>query len=70
LDRYVINLIESDSKDYGVHHFSDKLIMTWYDFAKQILIENQMLDKIKLVKANKYLTFAKRPKNSILSKSE
>jgi dTDP-4-dehydrorhamnose reductase len=44
--------------------------MTWYDFANQILIENAMMQKIKLVRDDKYLTFAKRPKNSILLNSK
>ena len=40
--------------------------MTWYDFAEQILIENNLSNNINLVKANNYRTFARRPKSSVL----
>lgn len=66
LAQFVVELIQNKNEDYGVHHFCDKIAMTWYDFAEQILAENQMLNKIKLVEANKYLIFAPRPKNSVL----
>ncbi len=53
-----------------LYHFCDEKAMTWYDFAEQILIENNLLESIKLVKSNNYRTFANRPKNSVLIKSK
>lgn len=41
--------------------------MTWYEFAKQILEENGLTGKVNLVLDTNYRTFAKRPKNSVLS---
>jgi len=66
LTKYLMKLINGDSLDYGIHHFSDKLVMTWYDFAESILLENNLNAKTSLVKANNYVTFAKRPKYSVL----
>jgi len=66
LVKFIYNLILEQSKDFGIKHFCDTKAMTWYDFALQILKENSLEDKIKIVKATKYITFAKRPKNSIL----
>lgn len=66
LSNFIINLIKEKSDVFGVYHFCDRVSMTWYDFAKQILQENNIDDKINLVKANKYCTFAKRPKRSVL----
>ncbi|MCF7559592.1 dTDP-4-dehydrorhamnose reductase [Sabulilitoribacter multivorans] len=66
LANYILNLITNKSTDYGVKHFCDEKAMTWYDFAKKILLENDLSSHTSLVKANNYRTFAKRPKNSIL----
>lgn len=66
LSRFILGLILENRKDFGVFHFSDKQVMTWYDFAKQILLENNLLHNINLVKVNNYRTFARRPKNSVL----
>ncbi len=66
---YIISLITSESKNYGIKHFCDEKVMTWYSFADQILKE-QFYEHIKLVKAKNYRTFAKRQKNSILLNSK
>ncbi len=66
LANFIISLIKGGSIDFGLYHFSDEVAMTWYKFAEQILKENNLFEKIKLAKANNYVTFAKRPKNSIL----
>lgn len=66
LSKYIIQMIESENARFGIHHFCDGVPMTWFDFAKQILQENNIDDEINLVKANKYRTFARRPKKSIL----
>lgn len=70
LSKYIINLIDKNSKDFGTHHFSDKKPMTWYDFAKQILSENNLNSSVKLVKTSNYVTFAKRPRYSVLKNKE
>lgn len=66
LSKFIIKLIHENSSNFGVFHFCDEKIMTWYDFAKQILIENNLSQNINLVKVNNYRTFARRPKNSTL----
>ncbi|WP_239970547.1 dTDP-4-dehydrorhamnose reductase [Confluentibacter citreus] len=66
LAKAIIDLMVNKSIEYGVKHVSDDKVMTWYDFAKDILSENKLNTKTKLVKTSNYVTFAKRPKNSIL----
>ncbi len=66
LAEYVIALIVSESKAYGIHHFTDGKAMTWYEFAFGILQEHALLDAVVLEKAKNYRTFARRPKNSVL----
>ena len=40
--------------------------IAWYDFAVEILQENNLKDKIKLERKNNYVSFVIRPKYSIL----
>jgi len=63
---FILNLISKNSRAYGIHHFTDGEAMTWYDFAKRILEENNLEKSVKLDRAKNYRTFAKRPMNSIL----
>ena len=68
LSKFIINdLIIKSHLLFGLYHYRDEQIMTWYDFAEQILKENKLSHKVKLVKAKNYHTFATRPKNSILA---
>lgn len=63
---YILKLILSKDKNYGMHHFTDGEAMTWYGFASKILVENNLQDQVHLDKAKNYHAFAKRPKNSVL----
>ena len=66
LSNYIIDLAKGTTVNYGIKHFCGEKEMTWYDFAKQILKENNLSHKVKLVKAKNYHTFARRPKKSVL----
>ncbi|MEY8020366.1 dTDP-4-dehydrorhamnose reductase [Muriicola sp. SD30] len=63
---FILDLINSSEIRYGVIHFTDKKAMTWYEFAKMILKENELDSKVKVVRDKNYSTFARRPKYSIL----
>lgn len=67
LAAYILNCISTDECNNGVYHFTDGETMTWYGFAKRILKQNNLENKVKLVKDKNYRTFAKRPKNSTLN---
>lgn len=69
LSRYIYRIIKTNNNSFGVYHFSDNKPMTWYDFANDILKEHNILKNIKLVKDDNYLTFAQRPKNSVLKEN-
>ena len=66
LAQYILDLITQNKTNFGIHHYCDDKVMTWFDFAEQILLENKLNNKTKLVKANNYITFARRPKYSCL----
>lgn len=67
LAKFILKEIVPGNKPFGIYHFTDGKPMTWYDFAKQILEENGLSEKAKLVLDVNYRTLAKRPKNSVLS---
>ncbi len=67
LSKFIIKVIIDKNRKFGIYHFTDNESMSWYDFAKKILIEHKLLNKIKLVEVENYRTFAERPKSSILS---
>ena len=66
LAKYVVGLIIEKNHNYGLKHFSDEKVMTWYDFAHETLSENNLIQTTNLVKISNYVTFAKRPKYSVL----
>jgi dTDP-4-dehydrorhamnose reductase len=74
----ISKILKSDSKAYGVYHFTNEGETNWYEFARTIL---EMGKKYGLIDANKkvnikpisteeYPTKAKRPKNSKMSKEK
>jgi len=67
---YLLKLIIEDDHEYGIYHYCDEKPMTWFDFAKNTLKENKLLEQIRLVKADNYSTFAKRPTYSVLSNTK
>jgi len=63
----LIDIIQSENKNYGVYHYSNSGEATWYDFAQKIVVLSGQLNKTKLAKTNHYRTFAKRPDYSVLN---
>ncbi|MBO6605379.1 dTDP-4-dehydrorhamnose reductase [Psychroserpens sp.] len=66
LAKFILDGIKNASNKWGIHHFSGKTPMTWYAFAIQILKENNLLKSTDVSIDNNYVTFAKRPKYSVL----
>lgn len=55
---------------FGIYHYSNEGVASWYDFAHAIFrIENMSLD-LKPIKTEAYPTPAKRPHYSVLDKSK
>ena len=69
LAKYILELIASSNKNYGTHHFTDGVAMTWLNFAEKIIAENNLNGTIKVVGDNNYSSFAKRPIYSVLKNS-
>ena len=69
LARFIITLIVDKNHNYGIYHFTDGESMTWYDFAKRIVQENELNGISTIVKNNSYPSLALRPKYSVLKNS-
>lgn len=67
LAEVIVELIESKNNAYGVYHYSNKGVISWYDFAKEIFILNQSNIKLNKIRTKDYPTPAKRPKYSVLN---
>jgi len=68
LAEYVLRIIHSGSKAFGLYHFSNEGEATWYDFAEEILRYSGKMDQVTLNKTGFFKTLAKRPEYSVLSK--
>jgi dTDP-4-dehydrorhamnose reductase len=66
----ILHIIKSSSTDYGVYHYSNEGIASWYDFAKAIFEISETTVKVLPVKTEEYVTRAIRPAYSVMDKSK
>lgn len=64
---FILNDLILGQPAFGIYHYTDGVPMSWYEFARKILIEHNLDKKVTVKKANNYRTFAARPKNSVLA---
>jgi dTDP-4-dehydrorhamnose reductase len=70
LAEVIIKVILSNSKNFGIYHFSNEGSASWYDFAKKIFEINKIAIDLKPIPTSEFPTLAKRPKYSVLDKSK
>ena len=66
----IINIIKSESAEYGIYHYSNEGIASWYDFAKAIFEISGTQVKLIPIKTEEYITKALRPAYSVMDKSK
>lgn len=66
----ILSIIESGQKDYGVYHYSNEGITSWYDFAVGIFELSDTKIKVKPIPTSQYPTRAIRPKFSVMDKTK
>jgi dTDP-4-dehydrorhamnose reductase len=74
----ILKIIENDSASYGIYHFTNEGITSWYKFACTIydkakrigLIGSNKKVKIQPIRNEEYPTAARRPGYSVLSKEK
>ena len=70
LARAIVKIIESDSNAYGVYHYSNEGVASWYDFAKAIFDLSNTKIIVNAIPTTAYPTPAERPHYSVLDKSK
>ncbi|ACU06108.1 dTDP-4-dehydrorhamnose reductase [Pedobacter heparinus] len=66
----ILSIIESGQKDYGVYHYSNEGVTSWYDFAVGIFELGGTKIKVKPISTSQYPTKAIRPKFSVMDKTK
>ena len=70
LAQAVFRIIESGSQSYGIYHYSNEGLTSWYDFAKSIFEISQTSVRVVPVRTSEYITKARRPAFSVLDKTK
>jgi dTDP-4-dehydrorhamnose reductase len=66
----ILNIISSNSTAYGLYHYSNEGVASWYDFAKAIFDISGTKVKTLPIKTVEYPTRAARPAYSVMSKTK
>jgi dTDP-4-dehydrorhamnose reductase len=70
LARTILNLIDNRVSNYGIYHYSNDGVASWYDFAKAIFDITGVNIKLNSISTDQFPTPAKRPYFSILDKTK
>jgi len=66
----ILDIITTDKAAYGIYHYSNEGITSWFDFAKNIFDIAGINVKVNPIHTFQYPTPAKRPKFSVMDKSK
>ncbi len=70
LAEVMIHIIKAHSIDYGIYHYSNEGVASWYDFAKAIFDGHDIAINLKPILSKEYPMPAERPKFSVLDKTK
>jgi len=65
----ILELIKQNN-NYGLYHYSNNGVASWFDFANAIFTKNKNNIKLEPIPTSAYPTAAKRPHYSVLDKSK
>lgn len=66
----IFDIIQSENKSYGLYHYSNEGVTSWFDFAKAIFDISNTSVKVNPIPGSAYPTKAKRPAFSVMDKSK
>jgi dTDP-4-dehydrorhamnose reductase len=66
----ILHIISSESQAYGLYHYSNEGVTSWYDFAVAIFQLSDTEIKVQPIPTSQYPTPARRPKFSVMDKSK
>jgi dTDP-4-dehydrorhamnose reductase len=70
LAELLVKLITTRSESYGLYHYSNEGVASWYDFAKAIFEYTKTQINVIPIKTESFPTAAKRPTFSVMDKSK
>ena len=70
LARIVLKIIDENNDSYGIYHYSNEGVASWYDFAHAIFKESNIDVEVLPIKTEAYPTPAKRPSFSVMDKTK
>lgn len=66
----ILHIVSTQSEAYGVYHFSNDGVASWYDFAIAIFELGGKIIKVNAIPTTEYPTPAQRPHYSVLDKTK
>ncbi|WP_089333156.1 dTDP-4-dehydrorhamnose reductase [Hymenobacter mucosus] len=66
----IISIIESQSQQYGIYHYSNEGVTSWYDFAHAIFELGNVAVRTVPIRTAEYPTKATRPAYSVMDKTK
>jgi len=66
----ILDFISSESKAFGIYHYSNEGAVSWYDFAQAIFELSNIQVTVKAVRTDEYVTKAVRPSWSVMDKTK
>ena len=70
LAEIIIQIINIKTEKYGIYHYSNEGVASWFEFAKEIFKLTKNKIKVNPIPSIEYLTPAKRPQFSVLDKAK
>lgn len=70
LAEFIMHIINTESTAYGLYHYSNEGVASWYDFAYEIFKQNDIKINLKPITSDKFPTPAKRPNYSVMNKDK
>ncbi|WP_281615420.1 dTDP-4-dehydrorhamnose reductase [Flammeovirga sp. SubArs3] len=66
----ILSIMQQNSNSFGIYHFSNEGVASWYDFAKNVFLLKNVDVKVNPIPTSAYPTPAKRPSFSLLDKTK
>ncbi|WNH13980.1 dTDP-4-dehydrorhamnose reductase [Thalassobellus suaedae] len=70
LAEVILKIIVEENNLFGIYHYSNEGVVSWYAFAKAIFDESKINMSVSPIKTEDYPTSATRPKYSVMDKSK
>ena len=70
LAEIILKIISEEIDNYGIYHFSNEGVASWYDFATAIFDINHLEVDLKPIRSKEYPTPAERPAYSVMDKEK